>query len=346
MKKYFDNFKTLAFLFMTGLLLVGCSSDDDMPPTGEGESILPYNSSDHVYGTLAVRDVGTWEIVIDPSTGAHNKVSETETPFEGTSARIGGLELTSFERNERLFVSRSDDSKLKVQDLETFNITEIDLTDTSLNKTVSFPQLLQFGSDQNELYLMDTDYSLWKINLESKMVNKIYDRIPVSNGTYISNLFYVASTGHFLGMTNTDAINDYRGDNLFLFDTALPDSTSIISTKSISKGFGFVQHPIDKNNIYFIQTSQDDKGFRLMKIAINGNELDVSEISTTDLSIDNLSPYLQTIHTASNTYILRGGSNDIEAPTNTLYSININTGELIHEVEIEETGFLLNLAGE
>ena len=145
-------------------------------------------------------------------------------------------------------------------------------------------------------------------------------------------------------MTNNNAVNDYTGENLFLFNPELPDSTAVISTTAISRGFGFVQHPVEKDNIYFIQATQDNKGFRLMKIEMNGDGINVSEISTTDLLINNMSLYLQTIHTASNTYILRGGSNSIETPSNTLYTIDLNNGNLMCEVEIEETGFLLKLA--
>jgi hypothetical protein len=115
---------------------------------------------------------------------------------------------------------------------------------------------------------------------------------------------------------------------------------------TVARGFGFIQHPDEKNNVYFIQNTQENIGFRLMKIQMNGNEVNVSEISSADLAINNLSPLLQTIHTTRNTYILRGGSSSIETPSNTLYSIDLNNGDLLHEVEIEETGFLLKLAGE
>lgn len=339
MRKYFQCIRVMGFLFITSLYLVGCADDD------VAEVVLPYNSSEHIYGTFGYWDDGFWEVVIDPATGGLSKIIRSEETFPGRSPRTGAFELTSFKRNERIY-SSPNSSTLKVQNLETLNITDIVLRDNSLDQMVIYPQLLRFGADQNEVYLMDTDNSIWKIDINSQVVRKVHDGIPIAEGTYITDLFYIASTGHFLVMTNNTAANAYTADNIFLFNPVLPDAVAMISATAIASGFGFAQHPDEPYTIYFIQQPQDDKGFRLMKISMTVVGVNVSEISRSDLPIDNLSVYLQTIHTASNTYIIRSGSGSIERPSNTLYSIDLSKGDLVREVEIREAGILLKLAGE
>ncbi len=83
-----------------------------------------------------------------------------------------------------------------------------------------------------------------------------------------------------------------------------------------------------------------------MKIEMATSGIEVTEVSQTDLPIDNLAVYLQTIHTASNTYIIRSGPATLDNPSNTLYSIDLNTGELLRGVALPDAGFLLKLAGE
>ena len=82
-----------------------------------------------------------------------------------------------------------------------------------------------------------------------------------------------------------------------------------------------------------------------MNAEIDQNNINILEVSKTDLSINDLSPYVQTIHQGSNSYIIRAGSSNLDAPLNILYSINLTTGELVNEVLIEQTDMVLKIAG-
>lgn len=326
---------------MASLYWVGCA-DDESPA-----SVLPYRASAHIYGTFGQIDNGFWEVVIDPATGHYEKLVASEETLTARSPRVGAFALTAFERNELIYGSPpSRLAALSVQDLETFEISDIALRDTLLGQSMVFPQLLRFGASQNEVFLMDTDRSIWHIDLDSRAVRKVHDGLPVPAGGYVCHFFHRSSDGHFLVMTNEVASNAYTADKIHVINPALPNPKATLSTTTIPSGFGFLQHPVDRDAIYYIQRAQSDKGFRLMKITMSAGGMNISEISQTDLPIENLSPYLQTIHTATNTYILRGGSSSLDAPSNVLYSIDLNNGKLVREVPIRDAGFLLKLAGE
>jgi len=341
MIKNYQYLRILSLITIFSLLIVGCSHENEIDPE-EVESILPYDSSKHIYGVFGVNNGDKWEVVIDPVTGKLDRIPETKEIFGGVSGYIGSKDLTSFDRNERIYIPTADDTKLILQNLDNFEITTIDLTDMSLNKTVVFPKLIRFGKDQNEIYLLDTDDSLWKIDLDSQVVTRVHDRIPVSDNKAIFNFFYIESTGNFLCNIKGDGEND----KLIIFNPQAPNSSAFITTNYIASGFGFVQHPIDRDKFYYIQRLSNNKGYRLMYVEVVEDQIFVSQKSVADLPIENLSTYLQTIHSATNTYILRAGSNNIDSPSNNLYSINLNTGVLVNEVDLKEVGFISKLAGE
>lgn len=337
----FQHFRILFLLIFSSIIVFGCS-DNNADESQETVPLLPYDAANHIYGSFGIWGQDRWEVVIDPSTGQLDKITETSELFGGFSGSLGTQELTSFERNERIFIPTANDSVLILQNLESFESTTIELTDLSKGKTVIFPQIIRFGKDQNEIYLLDTDKSLWKINLENKEVTIVHIGIPAANQNTIVNFFYIESTGNFLCILNGNSEND----EIVIFNPEAPNSTMFEATTSISTGFGFVQHPIDKNKIYYVQQPDDSIGFRLMRIQVDEDKISVSQLSSTDLKIDNLSYYLQTIHSTNNTYILRGGSTSFDSPSNTLYSVNLNTGILVNEIELKEVGHILKLAGE
>ncbi len=123
------------------------------------------------------------------------------------------------------------------------------------------------------------------------------------------------------------------------------DSQEIIAHDFIPKLFGFVKHP-DTDLIYCLTLPMEGQGFRLMELHVHDSGLSIQQKSVNDLMIDNLSSYLQTIHTASNSYICWGGSSYFDNPENYIYSINLNTGELTGEIYLENYGLMTNLEGE
>jgi len=348
MKNYYSPFTFLGFVFIIGLSALGCQPDEPEPEV-EAESILPYDSSKHIYATFALPDAGKqWEIVIDPNSGKFDKIPETESQFAGITFPIGTKELTDFRGKNRLFIPIEDDSKLIVESLEDFTSVDIKLTDTALNKTIVFPQLMKFGKDENEVFIIDSDKSLWKVDLNDEFVLKIHDKIPVSSDTYIANFFYIESTDKFVICTNNNAVNDARGDNLQFFDPKKPDSLALTGSTSIPFGLGFVRHPIFRNTINYLNVSVDGtEPEKLMKVMVGSESFNISDVLIPELTFKRMSTTLQTINSSLNSYITlgSGGSNNT-GPINTLYSIDLDSGEVIGEVELEEAGTILKLAGE
>lgn len=138
------------------------------------------------------------------------------------------------------------------------------------------------------------------------------------------------------------AINAATSTELMLYNNA---ADSIVYTKVIDSSFGFVQYP-KEDQIYFLTVPSSTSGFRLNELKLLGGQIQVTSMSTNDLEISNMSPYLQTIHSETNSYICRGGSNSIEAPSNFLYQIDLTTGELVNSAELEDSGIILSLSAE
>lgn len=326
-------------------ILSGCD-DDDLNPNN-GVAILPYDGTKHIYGAISIIGDGMWEVVIDPVTGQFSKIEETEEVAAGIDFPIGTKSLTAFERNKRIFIPFNGSNSLRIQDLATFETVDIELRDSTLEESMTFPQIIRFGANEQEVFITDSDNSLWKIDLEDESVTKVYNRVPIATDCGIKNFFFVPITNQFLMLTNTgNVINDYSVEELFLLDPTQPDAEAVVNDLAIVKGFGFVQSPTDKSSFYYIKLAEGDEGFRLMRAQLTGENISTTQLSTTDLAIDNLSSFLQTIQTATNAYILRGGSSSIEMPNNTLYTIDLDSGELINEVDLENSGILLKLAGE
>jgi hypothetical protein len=335
------NFALLLFLTVTTITLFSACGDDDAAPGIS--SLLPYDASEHIYATLRIDDVNEWEAVVSPATGQFDTLPGTYRSVGSISFPNGTKRLSAFLGNKRIFISEIYDSELYIQDLETLDYEVLELKETDGGSTVIFPQFLRFGANEDELYLLDTDGSVWKIHLQNKEVEKILADILPTNNEYVSNFYYLKSDDKFLVSTNDAAINAGTMTNLYLVDA---ETDSVLTTTEITETFGLVQHPDSPNNFYCLQVPNDDAGFRLWEIQVQGESINTGQKSSSDLPIDELSIYIQTIHTATDSYICRGGSNSFDNPTNTLYTIDLTSGELAGETDFFDSAFFVKMAGE
>ena len=326
-----------------GVLALSACSDDEAGPLDSCEDISDYNANDHIYATILLDDLEEWEIIINPLTAEMDFVEGTNMQGGSLSSPVGARNLTAFSRNQRIFVDEVPKNQLVIQDLETLVYTDFELRDTSAALSPINLQFMRFGANETEVYLIDTDYSIWKVDLDNQITEKIIDRIPLEAGIYISDFFYEKNSGNFLLTTNSIAINSGTTTNLVLFD---PASEEIIQEKDIQEVFGLVFHA-QSNALFCLQAPNSSEGFRLMKIQTDGlTSINVSQISETDLAIDELSLYAQTIHTTSNSYVCRGGPNTIGNLVNNIYSIDLSSGLFKSSEELCKTGTILKLAGE
>lgn len=329
------QFFIFIFLFIT--VLCSCKNDDAALP-----ELCSYDSSVHIFGTTQMNQFNNAydvEIYIDPNTGQFDTIPGTSVPSGGFSFPLGPNRLVSFEHNKRF---HTDGNELTIQDLSTSKYSIIELRDTAIGQSVIFPQATFFGNDNNQIFILDTDDSIWEVNLLNNKVEKIIEDINNDNDAYVSTILYLKDSNDFLFGINRTAVNANTVTELYLYDT---DIDTVSASLIIDESFGFVQVP-QQDQAYFIKRSNGQEGFRLGEVKVLGGEIFTNLKSTSDLAIDQLSPYLQTIHTASNSYICRGGSTSIENPTSFLYKIDITSGELISEVELEDVGTMLGLASE
>ncbi len=329
--------KALSVLILFIIMVVSSCKKDNLDPT-----VLPYNPDKHIYGKVQFYGAGEYEVVIDPISGLFDTIPETRRGSGGISLPIGTTNLIGFSGKERLFI---DDisflPRLFFQDLDAFGYFDIPLLDENIpDEKVISAQYMSFGISEDEIHLIDTDKSIWRIDLTNSKVNQIFNDSIFPNDYTPRAVLYVNQGDDLLFIQ--DAASSAGMTKLILFDQ---ETASILDQQEIEGAFGFVKYP-NEDRFYFLKIPGGTEGFRLMELKVSSGAMSIQEKSTTGLAIDNLSLYLQTIHTASNTYICRGGSSSIENPTNTLYSISLEDGILLNEVTLEDSGTLLNLAGE
>lgn len=332
--KSFSIPQLIIFLFIT--VLWSCKDDDALP------ELCSYDSSVHIYGTTQLTRFNNFydvEIYIDPNTGQFDSIPGTSIRSGGFSFPIGPNRLVSFDHNKRF---HTEQNELTIQDLSTLEYSIIELKDTAIGASVIFPQYTFFGNDENQIFILDTDDSVWEVNLQNNQVKRIIEDLNDDNEAYISTIFYLKDSGDFLFGMNRTATNSARVTELYLYNN---DLDSITASLLIDEAFGFVQVP-KQDNVYFLKNANGQEGFRLGEAKVLGGEIFTNMKSTSDLAINQLSGYLQTIHTATNSYICKGGNSSIENPTSFLYKIDLTTGELISEVELVDVGIMLGLASE
>ncbi len=338
------NKSILYFLFLSILTFSACNSDDEgLGGVGGDEEMtrLPYDATKHIYGTSYFINDNEWEMIFDPITGQIDSIPGTMNPAGVISIPSGPTKITSFSRNQRIYIDPSSNQKLTVQDLGTLEYNMIDLKDDDVGAAMIFPQAICFGFNENELFVLDTDKSIWKVNLLTTKVNKVFTS---TSGLDFGNVvnFVLSKPGDDFVIIANESIEKESVSKIYLVDA---NSFELHDEKTIERSFGFVKHP-SQQKIFFMNVPTEETGFRLMELDLNNETLIIKAKSNEDLAIDNLSPNLQTIHTQSNTYIVRAGSASIDEEENKLISISLDTGVLINEVEIDNAGIILKIAGE
>lgn len=341
-------FKNSIFRSAVLLILFCCffvlSCGDEIEP-GEA-SLLPYNSAEHVYATVSEWSGNKWEVIIDPSTGQFEKILETEEIFGGTLGVPGSTELTAFERKERIYTDFPSDSELIIQSLDDFEKTTIEVRDETSGTLIEFPRFYRFGVDENEIYGLEYDKSVWKIHLGNQTVAREYNSFENFNGATITNFFFIKSSGRFLIATYSINSNSPLADYVGLYEPGVNGTLNLVAGKSIAEGFGFVQDPNDDESFYYIQDVNSETGYRLMNLEVAGVDLNVIARSSADLALDQAFPNQNTIHSARNTYIMRRGSSREGELALGLYSINLTSGVIVSEVDLNAELLLLNIEGE
>jgi hypothetical protein len=333
---------TRFFLLITlfSFCFLACDKDEN-PIT---DTTFEYDSQKHVYGTLmSANDLG-WEnqeVIIDIESGELSIIEGTTKAGGGIDFPNGTKDLTDFEQKRRIFKDLATNNMV-VQDLETGEKEIIELNDSD-GISIGSANYFVFGDDNNTVYVLTSVADIWSVDLSTKSIELIQDQVSLDLNNYqIEDFRYHRGSQKLLifGKRSNSSTSDAYA--VFTFDVV---SKTVELQHSLPALFGYQVHP-DGERIFGLTLPSDDEGFRLTEILFSNGSFDTKKISNEDLAIDQLSPYIQTIHTASNSYVCRGGSNSIEMPETILYQIDLTTGELLGEATLAKVGHLLKLEGE
>ncbi|MEO1261671.1 MAG: hypothetical protein AAFZ15_22905 [Bacteroidota bacterium] len=324
-----------SFLFLLFFVaLSACKDDDDANPQP-----LVYDASRHIYGTTSIQGQGSWETIIDLESGRFDTIPGTRENAGGFNFPLSTRELTDFVDNRRLFIT-FDKNDLVVQDLETAEKNIINLVGNPNSIGLAPFEYLNFGKSNNEvLGLYTFERTIYRVDIMMGNYEPLTEYISMDQDQ-ITNMLYSPENDYmiFFGQNNdTETVYLYS-----IFDMSVNE---IIAHDTIPRFFGFVKHP-SQNSIYCLTIPMNGIGFRLTELMVKEDRLDVRTVSTTDLEIDQLSPNLQTIHSATNSYICKGGSTSIENPETFLYSIDLTTGQLLRSTEVPGYGSMMNIESE
>lgn len=337
----FMSVKNISLLSLIIILsIASCKNNDEVEISCEPLKPSTYNKTNHVYATmLDFNNSQGWETIIDLETGLFDTIAGSGLMQFGINGSLGTRNLTDFDGEKKIYINH--DNILVIQDLTTFDSMHIDLINPISGSKIVFPQHLNFGGSNNIVYLLSAYNEIFSVNLTSQEISLVKD-ISVDQSQF-SDFIYLKESNDFVffGQKNFGGGNvEYR---VSLFDS---DTDEILYTDSLPHFFGFVKHP-ENDDIFALTIPSADKGFRLMKLQVMENEVNILQLSSSDLAIDELSPYIQTIHTETNSYICRGGTAFIDQPnSNRLYSISLVNGTVTKEVELEGYKTMSGLQGE
>ncbi len=325
-------------VFTCTLFSICCFSacnDDDL--------LLPgiYDATKHIYATVAdFENIGIWEAIIDPQTGAFDTLPGTKTGLI-LAFPTGTKNLFDFARNRRVYWDVLE-FRVVIQDLETLEKTAIEINDPSNSIALLNPQFMTFGANNEMVYIYDSTGDLWAVDLITQTPELLYTNLDFGD-LYVDNQLYLASTDQLVYGAHPDVVNRYISTAIFTLDLATGE---IQTLGEIEETFGWAKDPLDER-IYGLRLATDETGFRLVELQLTNSEASTKLLSQEDLPISSLSSHTQTIHTATNTYICRGGSTQEGMNENDIYSIDLSTGALTRTVSIgKRNQLILNIDGE
>lgn len=333
------NNKILQLSTLLFLLLLSFSCGDDTI-----KAPLEYDSSRHVQGTLydIFDSVYSWETIIDVETGDFDTIPGTRERELNRVLPFGPDRLTDFENNRRIY-SRTNGYSLVIHDLESLEKQFISLEDSITGDKISFPPYIEFGNNTDELFVIDQYFSgLYRADLTNYSIERIADK-PLINIKLITDIIFSKEDQRIILLGQTVNTTSQVATSYAIYDLA---SNTVIKEGSLPDVFGFAKHPT-KNSIFCLTVPTLELGIRLVELQINQNDLSVVYISPEDLVLDDgLSTHRSTIHSATNSYICRGGSTHEANQETYLHRIDLISGELQKSVFVDGHDFMIKLAGE
>jgi hypothetical protein len=338
------NILQTAAIFFVLLLSFSCDTErntEDIP-----SAPLQYDPALHVQGTFidtwGYTQAGyAWEVIIDLESGAFDTIPGTGEPAGGFFLPVGPDRLTDFENNRRIYMDRNN-TKIVVQDLESLEKKFIDIADPDPTQEIYFPLYLAFGNTSNELfaYAQYPD-KIYRIDLENETFEVVAD-IIFTDMKSVTDIIFSRASQRIILLGQTINTTNQEASAYAIYDLA---EQAIVREDAIPITFGFVKHPT-QNSIFCLTVPNSEAGFRLTEFEIRTDGLLEVPRSLADVEMNSISTHRSTIHTATNSYVVRGGSTSELNPETILYRIDLETGELQAETNIDTPYSMLKVAGE
>lgn len=329
------NSARFSILLMTlvSLTYMACDDDDMKTP-------ITYASDCCVYGTMQRDDIGQrWEVVVDLETGAWDSIPETRRAATSFQLPIGVNRLNDFSGNRHLYTNLNGED-LIVQDLTTFEKTMIPLNDPETGEKIDGSLFLEQGRGNNEYFLYSgIEERVYAIDLDSRTLSIALDTFSLEFDL-LNDFVYSPSEDYFvfLGQIN-------QGFTERLYTATIYDQTTktLVARDTFPQRlFGFVADP-DEAKMFALTFPENQFGYRLFEVRFLGEDgLSYTDLSTQNLAIGQLSEQLQTLHTATNSYLCYGES----PPFKVIYQLNLDNGGLEAQIVLDDFGTMIKLDGE
>ena len=323
-----------------------CSNNDieDIPLAP-----IEYDPTQHIQATIkdvwsgewySAKSDCAWEAIIDLETGAFDTIPGTGDPFDPYLKPMGPDRLTDFENNRRIYAQR-EMGRLVVQDLESLEEKYVELKDPETGDNIRIPLYLDFGNSPNELFAFSYYNRIYRIDLETLSI-ELVGEITLTDIREVTEMIFSKASQRIILLGQTFSTSIQEASAYAMYDFA---EQTIVREGRIPVTFGFVKHPTE-TSIFCLTSPNSEVDFRLIEFEIRMDGLFEINRSPTDLAINNISTHRSTIHSATNSYIVRGGSTHEFNLVTVLYQIDLETGELKSETMIDLPCNLLKIAGE
>ncbi len=294
-----------------------------------------FDPSQEVLTTAFSRTEGSWLRRVHLFQQASDSIPGTGS-FTGLDFPLG-RELFDFSRR-RLVSMRPSRLELEILQLEDTGRLALSLRIAEFGFTIGQPIQLAFGRTEEEVIVAYRRGSLVRVDLINETVSVLTESAGSIDNSELVAIVRDPENARLLVVER--ARESGRSDSLVLasFDLSTLE-TSFLG--SLPPTFGFLRDPV-ANRFLALSVPVNGTGFRLLEIKPDDRNL-FSVISTGTLAMDNLSPDVFAFHTATNSCLYLGGNNSLENPTNQLYRIDAESGELNGSTMILEDYFITAL---
>jgi hypothetical protein len=332
LKTILKNPFLLFLLLFTGS---SCGLLDDEPSYK-----FDYEPGEDVLITVSDRNEGHFLATLDVKRGRVG-VNENMEFAGALSYPLGRKTLVDFGQ-ERCIYFDDNTREIVVQEFDGKVEGRVSLT-ANPDLSNHFITHLTFGDDRETVYAAISPGGIVKLDLKQGFYVEVVTADLLLEGAQLQDLLYHPGSNSLVYKGTKSGPNDEVEHYAFQFSLSEGTLKSMVQVDPV---FGLRAHPVS-GRIYGLTWPGSDKGFRLVEL-MTGDQLSLREISSGDLSIDDLSADINVISSLNDEYFIVGGFFSVENDSeNVLHRIDLSTGEHKGSVDIRSGGLtVINIQAE